>query len=76
MVEVTNPSRRGFWLVVDGVERFVPYRQFPWFRGAALADLRSVVSTATGHLRWPRLDIDLTIDSIEHPERYPLVSRT
>ncbi|MCG8467585.1 MAG: hypothetical protein MJB57_05155 [Gemmatimonadetes bacterium] len=27
------------------------------------------------HLRWPRLDIDLTVESIEHPERYPLRSR-
>jgi len=28
-----------------------------------------------GHLRWPQLDVDLTLDSIENPDRYPLVSR-
>jgi hypothetical protein len=27
------------------------------------------------HLYWPDLDIDLAVESIEHPERYPLVSR-
>jgi len=27
------------------------------------------------HLRWPQLDIDLSIDSIEHPENYPLQAR-
>jgi hypothetical protein len=27
------------------------------------------------HLRWPDLDIDLALASIEHPERFPLVSR-
>jgi hypothetical protein len=27
---------------------------------------------APGHLHWPDLDVDLAIDSIEHPERYPL----
>jgi hypothetical protein len=23
------------------------------------------------HLYWPDLDVDLSVDSIEHPERYP-----
>jgi hypothetical protein len=27
------------------------------------------------HLRWPDLDVDLAVDSIEHPERYPLTSK-
>jgi hypothetical protein len=27
------------------------------------------------HLYWPDLDIDLAVESIEHPERYPLVSQ-
>ncbi len=27
-----------------------------------------------GHLYWENLDLDLSLDSIEHPERYPLVS--
>jgi hypothetical protein len=27
------------------------------------------------HLYWPQLDIDLAVESIIHPERYPLMSR-
>jgi hypothetical protein len=27
-----------------------------------------------GHLHWPELDVDLHVDSIIHPERYPLVA--
>jgi hypothetical protein len=27
------------------------------------------------HLYWPQLDVDLALDSIEAPDRYPLVSR-
>jgi hypothetical protein len=27
------------------------------------------------HLYWPDLDVDLAVESIEHPERFPLVSR-
>jgi hypothetical protein len=27
------------------------------------------------HLYWPELDVDLHVDSLAHPENYPLVSR-
>jgi hypothetical protein len=27
------------------------------------------------HLYWPTLDVDLSVESLRHPERYPLVSR-
>lgn len=28
-----------------------------------------------GHYYWPDLDVDLTEEIIEHPERFPLVAR-
>jgi len=27
------------------------------------------------HLHWPGLDVDLHLESIEHPERFPLLAR-
>ena len=27
------------------------------------------------HLYWPDLDIDLAVESIDHPEQFPLVSK-
>jgi hypothetical protein len=27
------------------------------------------------HLYWPQLDVDLSVDSIRHPENFPLVSK-
>ena len=74
-VEVTNVSRRGFWLLVAERELFVSFDLFPWFRDAAIGRLVDVVTPHPGHLYWPQLDIDLAMDSIEHPERYPLVSK-
>ena len=74
-VEVTNVSPHGFWLLVGGAERFVSFESFPWFKVATIGALTNVVSQGVGHLYWPDLDIDLDIDSIDHPERYPLVSR-
>jgi len=28
------------------------------------------------HLYWPDLDVDLAVESIEHPERFPLLSKS
>ena len=28
------------------------------------------------HLYWPKLDVDLDLDRILHPEKYPLVAGT
>src|SRR5436305_6136966 len=32
--EVTNISRHGFWLLLDGRELFVPFDEFRWFKRA------------------------------------------
>jgi hypothetical protein len=73
-VEVTNVSPSGFWLLVEGRERFVPFKDFPWFRDATIAELTNVLLPSPHHLYWPDLDVDLAVDSLDHPERYPLVS--
>ena len=73
-VEVLDISARGLRLALDGHELFMPFEEFPWFRDATVAEVLDVERPAPGHLRWPRLDVDLAIDSIEHPERYPLVA--
>ena len=74
-VEVTNVSRRGFWLLLDDREIFVPFEEFPWFRDAAIGQILEVERPNSEHIYWPALDIDLALDSLEHPERYPLISR-
>lgn len=74
-VEVSNVSPDGFWLLVDGDERFMSFEDFPWFRDATIREITSVERPSPHHLRWPGLDIDLALESIEHPERFPLVTR-
>ena len=74
-VEVTNVSKHGFWLLIGDQERFIPFKHFPWFRDAAIGQLLNVELPAPHHLYWPDLDVDIEVESIEHPERYPLVSR-
>jgi hypothetical protein len=74
-VEVTDVSATGFWLLIDERKLFLPFKQFPWFRDAAIGQILKVERHHENHLYWPDLDVDLALDSIEHPERYPLVSR-
>ena len=74
-VEVTNVSLHGFWLLIGEDERFVSFKMFPWFREASIAELTNVRLPSPHHLYWPDLDIDLAVDSLDHPDRYPLVSQ-
>lgn len=74
-VEVTNVSTHGFWLFVDEQELFVSFQDFPWFKDASIHELTRVELPSPHHLYWPALDIDLAVESLTHPERYPLVSQ-
>ena len=74
-VEVTNVSKHGFWLLIRDQEVFVPFTDFPWFRDAPIGHLLNVRLLSPQHLYWPDLDVDLAVESLFHPERFPLVSR-
>jgi hypothetical protein len=74
-VEITNISANGVWLLTEDKELFMSYEDFPWFKDATVAAIISVEEPQRGHFYWPDLDVDLTIDIIEHPERYPLKAK-
>jgi len=74
-VEVTNVSPHGFWLFVGEQEVFVSFKDFPWFKDASIRQISRVELPSAHHLYWPDLDIDLAVDSLTHPERYPLMSQ-
>ena len=72
--EVTNVSRNGLWLLWSDEELFLPFEQFPWFRQATIDQIAHVEAPGPAHLYWPDLDIDLAVESIRHPEAFPLIS--
>jgi hypothetical protein len=74
-VEVTHISAQGVWLLASDKELFLPYAQFPWFKNAPVVAILNVEEPRRGHYYWPDLDVDLTEEIIEHPERFPLVAR-
>ena len=75
-VEVLNVSPHGFWLLVGGREFLLTYDAFPWFRQATMGQLFNVELHHGDHLYWPELDVDLDLERVEHPEKFPLVAKT
>ncbi len=71
--EVTNIASTGFWVLVDNIEYFVPFSDYPVFKRATVEQIFGMQQIAPGHLHWPELDADVELDALEHPEKYPLV---
>lgn len=57
-------------------ELFLPFSEFPWFRDATAGKILHVELPASNRLYWPEPDIDLALESIRHPERFLLISRS
>jgi hypothetical protein len=74
--EVTHISRHGFWLLLGDEELLLPFEHFPWFKAATVEQISNVERPSSNHLYWPSLDVDLAVESIRHPEAFPLISRS
>jgi len=75
IVEVSHISQHGIWLLLAEREMFLSYKEFPRFKDAPVSAVLNVQLPQPDHLYWPDLDLDLSVESIEHPERFPLVAR-
>jgi hypothetical protein len=71
---VTNISKHGLWLLVLDQEIFLPFEDYPWFKDRSVAAIVNVVEPSPGHFFWPDIDVDLDMDIIQHPGRFPLVA--
>lgn len=73
-IEVTQISKHGIWLLLKDKEHFLSYENFPWFKDASVSAIHNVELLNEHHLNWPDLDVDLAVESIEDPARFPLVA--
>ena len=74
-VEVTNVSGHGVWLLAHDKELFMSYKDFPWFKDQTIQSIINVEEQGPNHYYWPDIDVDLSLESIEHPERFPLKAK-
>lgn len=71
-VSVENITPFGIWILVKGKEYFLSYKDYPYFKDQTLKAIQNVQLLHGYHLYWPELDVDLEIDNLENPEKYPL----
>jgi Protein of unknown function (DUF2442) len=75
-ISVENITPFGIWLFVKEKEYFLTYKEFPYFKDQTLSSIQNVQLLHGYHLFWPDLDIDLEIENLENPEKYPLKSKS
>ena len=71
-VEVSNIDVHGFWLYAEDKEYFLPFEEYPWFKNAKVKEILNVQLLHGCHFYWPNLDIDLELDCLASPDKYPL----
>ena len=69
VVEITHISSHGVWLLSNDKELFMSYEEFPWFKDIPVKSIINVEEQSPGTFYWQDIKIDLTMESIEHPER-------
>jgi hypothetical protein len=74
LVSVENITSFGIWIFVNGKEYFLNYQDYPYFKEKTLRSIQNVQLLHENHLYWPDLDIDLEIDNLENPGKYPVKS--
>ena len=70
-VEITYISGHGVWILAHDKEMFMSYEEFPWFKDQPVKAILNVEEPSPGHFYWPDIDVDLTEEIIEHPDRFP-----
>ena len=73
LVCVLMINAQGIMLSVQGQDYFLSYNRIPWMQDAPIRSVLNVQMSGPDAIEWPDLDVDLEIESLRHPERYPLV---
>lgn len=68
-------NAQGIMLSVQGNDFFISYNRMPWLRDARISDVLNVRMSGRSAIEWETLGVDLEIESLKHPERYPLIMK-
>ncbi|WP_290434162.1 antitoxin Xre/MbcA/ParS toxin-binding domain-containing protein [Aeromonas caviae] len=74
-LEVLSIEPHGLWVCAYGKNLFLTFKDYPRFSAAPVEAVFNVEPWGCEGLRWPDLDVDLHMASIQNPELYPLISQ-
>ncbi|WP_241909327.1 DUF2442 domain-containing protein [Vibrio breoganii] len=74
-VKVLGVNPLGLWLLAENEEHFLSFEEFPWFKTAPVNAVFNVEKQGRNGYCWPELDVDLTLDGIKNPDKYPLKAK-
>ena len=73
LASVLMINSQGIMISVLGHDYFLSYNRVPWLKDARISDVLNIEVSGRSAIAWPALDVDLEIESLKHPERYPLL---
>ena len=74
-VDVLMINDKGVMLSVQGQDYFLSYNRVPWMRDATINEVLDVQMSGKNAIEWPKLEVDLEVESLKHRERYPRLIR-
>lgn len=74
-VSVLMINAQGIMLSVQGNDFFISYNRMPWLKEARVSDVLNVRMSGRSAIEWEALGVDIEIESLKHPERYPLIMK-
>ena len=69
--QITSIENDGFWLLTNDGEFLVSFEQYPAFKNATIEQIFNF-REHFGDFYWEKLDIDIELEALKHPENYPL----
>ena len=65
----------GIWFATGCVEYPLSYEDFPCFKGVPEEKVKYVIEPETDVYYWPELDVQLTLEQIWNPKKYPMKTK-
>jgi hypothetical protein len=72
---IQNISEFGICMLILGREYFLSFKDFTWFEKASVEEIYNFQFLHGRHLYWPDLDIDLSLESLGSPDKFPLKAK-
>jgi hypothetical protein len=60
---------------MEGKEYYVDFANYPWFLDTSMREIYNVEGGFGTGIYWPDLDLDISIEALDNPEKFPLIAK-